>query len=99
MSEKDSYIEYPSQKRRGKIANNLMWSITLFAIILMIIASIKSIEKNYYHIILLVEFIISCIFFVDYLIRWHLSGWKFSFIKNIFNIFDLIVSLPFILAF
>jgi len=99
MPDKKAYIEYPSEKKWGKIANSVMWSITLLAIVLMIVASVKSIERNYYHTIIVVELIISCVFLVDYLIRWHLAGWKFSFVKNIFNIFDIIASLPFIIAF
>lgn len=99
MSSKKLFIDYPTNTLPGRTANTIMRSITLLAIVLMIVASIKSIELRYYDLILVIEFLISCIFLIDLLIRAHLSGWKRSFFTNVFNIFDLLASIPFIVAF
>lgn len=99
MSKKQIYIDYPPGKKRGDMANATMRSVTILAIILMIVASVKKVETKFYEAILTLELIISCIFLVDFLIRAHLSGWKKKYFTNIFNIFDLLASIPFILAF
>jgi|GEM_PF-5055669 len=65
----------------------------------MIISSVKSVESKYYHAILTLELIVSCIFLIDFFVRAHLSGWKRSFFINVFNIFDILASVPFIIAF
>lgn len=98
MDKKTLFIDYPREKKRGRIANTFMRSMTILAIFLMIIGSVKSIESAYYTPILWIEFAISCIFLIDFLIRAYLSRWKKAFFTNIFNIFDLIASVPFIVA-
>lgn len=70
---KEIFIDYPSNKRRGDLANAVMRSVTILSIILLIISSVKTIEQVYYHAILALELIISFIFLVDFFIRAHLS--------------------------
>lgn len=96
---KELFIDYPSDKRRGDLANAVMRSVTILSIIMLIISSVKTIEQVYYHAILALELIISIVFLADFLIRAHLSRWRWKFFTNIFNIFDLLASVPFIIAF
>ncbi len=99
MQKEKLFIDYPRDEKRGYVANTFMRSMTILAIIFMIIGSIKSIEYSFSETILIVELILSFIFLIDLLIRAHLSGWKRSFFSNVFNIFDIIASVPFIIAF
>ncbi len=99
MNKKDIFIDYPSDKKRGDLANAIMRSVTILAIILMIVSSVREIEKTFYLAILAIELVISVIFVIDFLIRAHMSWRKRSFFVNVFNIFDLAAWLPFILAF
>lgn len=99
MTKEKLFIDYPKDTKRGYIANTFMRGMTILAVIFMIIGSVKSVESSFSNTILVVELILSCVFLVDLLIRAHLSGWKMKFFLNIFNIFDLIASLPFIIAF
>ncbi len=99
MNKKKIYIDYPTDKKRGDLANAVMWSVTLLAIVLMIVASVRKVETDFYHAILALELIISFLFLIDFLIRAHLSWRKKKYFTNIFNIFDLFASIPFILAF
>lgn len=99
MAHRKIFIDYPNDTAAGRVANTAMRTITLVAILLMIVASIKTIELRFYDLILVVEFLISCIFLLDLIIRAHLSGRKWKFFTNVFNIFDLLASIPFIIAF
>ena len=99
MIKKTLFIDYPENEITGRIANRTMWGITIISIILMIISSVKRIELKFYDLILVIEFLISCIFLIDLIIRAHLSDRKLSFFTNIFNIFDILASVPFIVAF
>lgn len=73
MNKKKIYIDYPTDKKRGDLANAVMWSVTLLAIVLMIVASVRKVETDFYHAILALELIISFLFLIDFLIRAHLS--------------------------
>lgn len=99
MSKKKIYVDYPSNTKWWDLANAAMRAVTILSIVLMVIASIESVEQVYFYAILALEVIISVIFLIDFLIRAHLSWWKRSFFGNIFNIFDLLASIPFIIAF
>ncbi|MBP6910016.1 hypothetical protein KBC03_00210 [Patescibacteria group bacterium] len=73
MNKKDIFIDYPSDKKRGDLANAIMRSVTILAIILMIVSSVREIEKTFYLAILAIELVISVIFVIDFLIRAHMS--------------------------
>lgn len=99
MSDKKIYVDYPKSKKWGVIANILMRTLTILSVFFMIIVSIKEIEQAHHDLILALELIISVLFLSDFLIRAHLSWWKKKFFTNVFNIFDLFASVPFIIAF
>ena len=69
MSKKAIYVDYPSDKKWGDLANAVMRSVTILSIVLMIISSVKDIQDVYYHAIIALELIISIIFLCDYIIR------------------------------
>jgi len=90
----ENILEDPESKL-GKIGNSFVLFLVILSVIVLAFESIDNYGDIYVRPIFFVNFFISAVFLVEYTYRFLRAKKKIHFVKDIFNIIDLLSFLPF----
>ena len=90
----DNILDDPSSKL-GKTANTFVLSLVILSVIVLIFESLKDYAIVYEKQIFIINFFISSVFLIEYTYRFLHARKKFRFVKDTFNIIDLLSFIPF----
>ena len=91
-------IIFESETPAGKIFDVSLLILITISILLIFLESIPSINEGWSHLFLRLDFFITAIFTVEYLLRLYSTPKPISYAKSFYGIIDLLAILPSILS-
>jgi voltage-gated potassium channel len=87
-------IIFEADTPTGKLFDVTLLFIIIISVVLVMLESVPSVRENYRHLLKILEWIITIIFSVEYIVRIAIVKKSFSYIFSFYGIIDLLSVLP-----
>lgn len=99
IRQKIHLIIYGTNTIAGRLFDLILLGLVLLSVLFVMLETVKGFDTKYHHQLILIEWIITGLFTVEYILRIITTNKPFRYIFSFFGIIDLIAILPMYLSF